>query len=154
MLQGRTFHGDQSPWRSKAEAMSKLIKDPEKLVRRAKAIADLYGVGDYIELPPGQQYDDEWKKEKDAFAPFVAALKNMGFGNSQIKEIAFYSSGKSRPELYDMYESINETLQLNGYTYKIVKYNGKSIYASQEGILGYNNILIPWLILDKIKEKL
>jgi len=90
---GSTFHGDSSPWRSQASKMSKLIKDPLKLVRRAMAVAEMYGTNDYYEtMNPGEYtgayYPEEWKKEKDAWTPFAEALGRMGFSYGQIRQIA------------------------------------------------------------------
>ena len=88
---GSTFHGDNSPWRSKASSMSKLIKKPDKLVRRAMAVAEMYGTNDYFPdtVPPGHHWDKDWKKEKDVWTPFADALFDMGFTRAQIRFIAF-----------------------------------------------------------------
>jgi hypothetical protein len=45
-----TFHGDNSPFKSNASKMAKAIEDPIKLVRRSKAVAQMYGTG--IRRPP------------------------------------------------------------------------------------------------------
>ena len=92
---GRTFHGDNSPWRSQASKMAKLIKKPDKLVRRAMAVADMYGTADYFPdtVPPGRWWSDDWKKEKYAWKPFADALKGMGFAWSDIRYIAFRREG-------------------------------------------------------------
>lgn len=73
--QGSTFHGDNSPFRSQASKMAKLIQDPEKLVRRAKAVAQEYGTGR--------------EGDRDAWGPFRDALREMGFTRSQIEKIAY-----------------------------------------------------------------
>jgi len=86
--QRNTFHGDNSPFRGQAAKMAKLIRDPKKLVRRAKAVYNLYGCNDYFgDLPPGQWIDPEWKATKDAWRPFANALKKMGFSWTQIRSI-------------------------------------------------------------------
>ena len=76
--------GDGSPFRSNASKMSKLITDPFKLVRRAKAVSSMYGFGDYFTLPPGRTID----QGSNVFSPFVERLKQMGFTKEQIDDIA------------------------------------------------------------------
>jgi len=90
-----SFHGDNSPFRSKASAMSKLIKKPDKMVRRAMAVAELYGTNDYFRdtVPPGHYWDPEWKAEKDAWTPFADSLFDMGFTRAQVRWIAFRREG-------------------------------------------------------------
>ena len=64
---GSKFHGDNSPWAVKAKTMANAIKDPMKLVRRAKAVRATYG----------SEYDGD--PESDVYAPFRDALIRMGF---------------------------------------------------------------------------
>jgi len=78
------FKGDGSPFRSNASKMAKLITDPFKLVRRAKAVSSMYGFGDYFSLPPGRSID----QDSNVFAPFVERLKQLGFTKEQIDDIA------------------------------------------------------------------
>jgi len=91
-FRGRTFHGDNSPFASEATKMAKLIKDPQKLVRRAKAVAQLYGStkrdpygGNAGYYTPGK--DGRGGVDTEVFAPFSDALKKMGFTREQIKKI-------------------------------------------------------------------
>ena len=70
-----TFHGSGTPWNREAEKMAKLITDPIKLVRRAKAVLQTYGLNN--------EYDDEtavWK-------PFNDRLIKLGFTRQQIIDI-------------------------------------------------------------------
>lgn len=87
--------------RGAAEAQSKLIRDPKKLVRRAKAVAAEYGVLDYFpetraraerlrELGLGERpstWNRDYKLAHDAWAPFARALRSMGFTDEQIRII-------------------------------------------------------------------
>jgi len=68
-----------TPQTSKAEKMSKLIKDPIKLVRRSKAVVGLWGTEDY--LNDKDAVENVWK-------PFRRALSEMGFNPDQIEEIS------------------------------------------------------------------
>ena len=70
-----TFHGDNTPWNREAEKMAKLITDPIKLVRRAKAVLQTYGLG--------YEYDDETA----VWAPFKTRMLKLGFTNQQIAAI-------------------------------------------------------------------
>lgn len=78
------FRPDDKPFRSNASKMSKLITDPFKMVRRAKAISQMYGYGDYFPLAPGKIVD----QDTNVFAPFAEALENMGFSKQQVNDIA------------------------------------------------------------------
>lgn len=88
-FQGSTFHGNGSPWTSTATAMAKLIKDPIKLVRRAKAVVHRWGIRDYIAVNGGARGQRIEKKE-NVWIPFKDALVKMGFSNDQINIISKY----------------------------------------------------------------
>ena len=49
-------------------------------------------------------------------------------------------------------ESINEAIKINGHIYNLIKYQGQLIYISNEGILGKNDVFIPWDLIKKIKK--
>jgi len=83
ILRGK-MKGDSKPFYSNASKMSKLITDPYKMVRRAKAVSQMYGFGDYFPLPPGRTIDEG----SNVFKPFAEQLKNMGFSKQQIDDIA------------------------------------------------------------------
>lgn len=70
-----TFHGSGSPWNREAEKMAKLITDPIKLVRRAKAVLQRYGLT--------YEYDDETA----VWTPFERRLRKLGFTSEQIHDI-------------------------------------------------------------------
>ena len=80
------FYGNGAPIQSLAEKQSKLIKDPVKLVRRAKAIVAVWGTHDYH----GGIGGGNWKIE-NVWIPFERALRSIGFDSSQITEISQYS---------------------------------------------------------------
>jgi hypothetical protein len=82
----RSFYGNGAPFSHNAEKMSKLIKDPVKLVRRAKAVAAVWGTRDYHGGIGGGQ----WKVE-NVWVPFERALREMGFTGAQIQEISRFS---------------------------------------------------------------
>ncbi|MDY5929929.1 MAG: hypothetical protein SPJ27_07835 [Candidatus Onthovivens sp.] len=91
LFRGHTFRGDNLPWASEANKMAKLIKDPIKLIRRAKAVYAAYGdkysprvnnTGYYI-----TNYQEDGDKEVDVWTPFNDALKRMGFTVDQIKTL-------------------------------------------------------------------
>ena len=76
------FYGNGAPIQSLAEKQSKLIKDPVKLVRRAKAVVAIWGTRDYH----GGVGGGNWKVE-NVWTPFKKALMGMGFDGLQIAEI-------------------------------------------------------------------
>lgn len=67
-----------TPQTSKAEKMSKLIKDPIKLVRRSQAVVGIWGTDDYYNENDGTE---------NVWLPFRRALIAMGFTPDQIAEI-------------------------------------------------------------------
>ena len=76
------FYGNGAPIQSLAEKQAKLITDPVKLVRRAKAVAAVWGTGDY------HGYSDGVQKIENVWEPFRRALTRMGFNVAQIYEIS------------------------------------------------------------------
>ena len=77
-----SFYGSGAPFSHNAVKMAKLIKDPVKLVRRAKAVAAVWGLNDYHGGVGGGN-----RKEENVWKPFERALRSMGFSYSQIAEI-------------------------------------------------------------------
>jgi len=75
------FYGNGSPIQSLAEKQSKLIKDPVKLVRRAKAVVAVWGTRDY------HGYASGVPQKENVWVPFKQALIGMGFNGLQIAEI-------------------------------------------------------------------
>jgi hypothetical protein len=76
------FYGNGAPIQSLAEKQAKLIKDPVKLVRRAKAVAAVWGTRDY------HGYASGVPKEENVWNPFENALRAMGFTREQINSIS------------------------------------------------------------------
>lgn len=81
-----SFNGDNSPFASEASKMAKSIKDPIKMVRRAKAVAQMYGT---VKHDPyhGNAGFYTGPQRKEIWEPFVTALAKMGFTREQIKKI-------------------------------------------------------------------
>lgn len=80
-----TTFDDYIPSTTKAAKMAKSIRDPYKLVRRAKAVVGAWGTEDY--KAPG------W--DENAWRPFRNALVNMGFTEDQIDEISRFEIDES-----------------------------------------------------------
>jgi hypothetical protein len=79
------FYGNGAPISSNATKQAKLIKDPVKLIRRAKAVIARWGTGDYHGYSAGQPI------KENVWNPFEQALKNAGFDTLSIEEIKDYS---------------------------------------------------------------
>ena len=47
---------------------------------------------------------------------------------------------------------INEELKIKGHTLKVIKLGNDKVYAGKDGVLAKNDIVIPWHILEKIKQ--
>lgn len=81
---GKTFYGNGAPFESKARSMAKLIKDRNKLIRRAKAIAAVWGIRDHIGYDAGEPV------KENPWNPFAKRLEEFGFTYTQIREISEY----------------------------------------------------------------
>lgn len=85
-----SFHGNNSPWQASIDAMAKLIRDPDKMVRRAKAVVARWGTGEYDEMKYGKNGERTWDRAKP-WGTFKAGLRNMGFTPEQIRKIENYT---------------------------------------------------------------
>lgn len=83
---GSTFHGSGAPWSCSASRMAKLIKDKEKMVRRAKAVAARWGTRDYT----GYSTGGSTKHTENVWLPFEKALLAMGFTHLEVRQCAEY----------------------------------------------------------------
>ena len=81
-------HDEYVPDTGKAQRMANAIKDPYKLVRRAKAIVGAWGTEDY-------EGKDAWIPNPNVWLPFNAALRRMGFSELQIDEISRFEIDES-----------------------------------------------------------
>ena len=75
--------------------MAKLIKDPDKLIRRSIAVVMRWGTNDHI------GYDVGVPKKENAWTPFRDRLYEMGFTWTQICELIEHAKdldSKSRAE--------------------------------------------------------
>lgn len=81
-FRGKTFYGNNSPWGSEAAKMAKLIKDKNKLIRRAKAVVATYGTEKHTGYVNGGT-----PVEEDVWGPFKDALMKMGLSREEIKAI-------------------------------------------------------------------
>jgi predicted Rossmann fold nucleotide-binding protein DprA/Smf involved in DNA uptake len=79
-----TFYGNGAPFQSEASKMAKLIKDPEKLIRRAKAVAATWGTN------ATNGYSQGTPQEQNVWQPFEQALHNMGFTYGEVNKISQY----------------------------------------------------------------
>ena len=82
--QGNSWYGNGAPFSGEASKMAKLIRDKEKLVRRAKAVVARWGTRDHTGYSGGQPITENvWK-------PFEEALRNAGFSREEIDSISNY----------------------------------------------------------------
>ena len=49
---------------------------------------------------------------------------------------------------------INEELKIKGHVLKVIKLGDDKVYAGKDGLLAKNDIVIPWHILEKIKQSI
>jgi hypothetical protein len=76
------------PDTGKAQRMANAIKDPYKLVRRAKAVVGAWGTDNY-------KVKFDWLPSPNVWLPFYAALRKMGFTEGQIDEISRFEIDES-----------------------------------------------------------
>jgi len=74
----------ETPLQGKADSMAKLITDPEKLIRRAKAIACYWGTADIVGEIEGVDI------RVNVFRPFAKKLEENGYTWSEIDSIGRY----------------------------------------------------------------
>ncbi|MFW9948535.1 MAG: hypothetical protein ACFFKA_00240 [Candidatus Thorarchaeota archaeon] len=75
------FHGNGAPITSLAAKQAKLIRDPRKMIRRAKATILIWGYRDYnVE---GGIVENVWN-------PFEEAMRDMGFNEEAIETVKYY----------------------------------------------------------------
>lgn len=79
------FYGSGAPISGNASKQAKLIKDPVKLIRRAKAVILRWGTRDYSGYVDGNRIiENVWK-------PFDIALRQAGLSSEMIQEIKDYT---------------------------------------------------------------
>jgi hypothetical protein len=81
-------HDEYVPDTGKAQRMANAIKDPYKLVRRAKAVVGAWGTDNY-------KVKFDWLPSPNVWLPFKSALVKMGFTESQIDEISRFEIDES-----------------------------------------------------------
>ena len=75
---------DSVPYQGKADSMAKLITNPRKLVRRAKAIVSCWGTDNLVGTVNGIDI------EVNMWTPFKTRLEELGFSSMQINNISSY----------------------------------------------------------------
>lgn len=98
-FRGHTFRGNGQPFGSEASKMAKLIKDPIKLVRRAKAVVATYGADEGYMSNNGWYHHVAPDEDTDVWGPFRDRLVEFGFTRDQIDSIRNFKPLK---------ESLNE----------------------------------------------
>ena len=82
---GRRSNNNGSPVTAAARKMANAITDTNKLIRRAKAVACVWGISDYEGERNGVKViENIWK-------PFARRLEEKGFSYSDIVEISEYT---------------------------------------------------------------
>lgn len=85
-----TWYGSGAPFQSEAAKMAKLIKDPNKLVRRSIAVVMRWGTDNHVGYNCGQP------KNENVWTPFKSRLVEMGFTWQQINELVNYAKELKR----------------------------------------------------------
>ena len=94
---GKRTNLNGSPVTTAARKMANAITDRAKLIRRAKAVAAVWGIVDYEGERDGRRVTENiWK-------PFARRLEELGYGYSDITEISQYE-----------HDSVVEVLGLEG----------------------------------------
>ena len=85
-----SYYGSGAPFQCEASKMAKLIKDPDKLIRRSIAVVMRWGTNDHI------GYDVGVPKKENAWTPFRDRLYEMGFTGTQICELIEHAKDLDR----------------------------------------------------------
>jgi hypothetical protein len=80
-FQGRTFYGNSAPFAGKTLAQLKMIKDPEKMVRRCKAFINEYGYQETVGYSSGKPVERDRISIGKTCEEF---LSKIGFNREQI----------------------------------------------------------------------
>ncbi len=81
---GNSFYGSGAPFSTQARKLAKSMKTQKNLIRKAKAVIQIWGTKDY----QGGIGGGEWVTE-NAWKPFLDKLKEMNFSQKQINEIIY-----------------------------------------------------------------
>jgi hypothetical protein len=81
-------HDDNVPFVSKAEPQANAITDPEKLVRRAKAVVAVWGIRPIEGTRTGKH--GSYQLSVNMWKPFMRRLAELGFTIDQIYDIMMY----------------------------------------------------------------
>lgn len=83
-FKGRSFYGNNAPFAGKTLAQLKMIKDPEKMVRRCKAFINEYGYQETVGYSGGQPIERDRINIGKTCEEF---LSKVGFDKDQIDVI-------------------------------------------------------------------
>ncbi len=83
-IKAKAKESDSIPYQGKANSMAKLITDPHKLVRRAKAVVSCWGTQNLVGTINGINI------EVNMWTPFKTRLEELGFSSTQINIISNY----------------------------------------------------------------
>lgn len=75
------FYGNGTPSATGAKRMAKAIKDPEKLLRRSRAVVQRWGTRQHTGFSGGKPVTE------DVWEPFRTRLQELGFTWSQIAKV-------------------------------------------------------------------
>ena len=50
-------------------------------------------------------------------------------------------------------ESLNENIKIQGHNLDVLRIKNRKIYAGDDGIMGNNDVFIPWTILKEIMKR-
>lgn len=118
--QGHSFKGNGEPYGSEASKMAKLIKDPIKLVRRAKAVVATYGSDEGHFSNTGYYHHVDPDIDSDVWGPFKRRLKEFGFTGDQISSIGNFKRLVTE-SLDDIVKDAIEYYRENAFGYSSLK---------------------------------
>jgi len=137
-MQGSSFKGSGLPFASQAFKMAKSIKDPIKMVRRAKAVFELYGAGNFFRGDAGNIHHED----DDAFTPFAKIMLSRGFTHDQIKELVSSTKRKASTANFQLNEDtmFGDTLVKKGSVISVLSSRDRDEFMrqQQEDNPGYN----------------
>lgn len=107
-----------------------------------------------IELEMSPAYREHWEHK---FEKSVQILLKLGHSIDElmrkIQNIAGINENLQTEQSELQKHSMDENFKINGHEFNVIKMPEGSIYVGKDGILGDNNVIISWNVINKLMKK-
>ncbi len=94
-----------------------------------------------MEMEMSPTYREHWENK---FEKSTSILLKLGHTPDELIQ---------KIELIANKGDINENYKIGEHEFKVLKLGRDTIYVGEDGILGHNNVVVPWNIIDKLIKK-